>query len=385
MRRAVVGAGLVALALFGAPAASAQTEGCEARFDASFETSVEVGPVTLRGSGLNPELTERFADDFAPLVALLDEELGTLDGVEVCIFEDRIPVDAQALGWPEGQSLRAISFGDDRLVALSSWLIGRVPDAGRVGLIHVALWQASDGTYPQGFADDVMGWYRARLDGSLGAIHSVYLRYQIGLTEPWPPSPWTVSTIRDPILWNPEVPYGGAGDFTDFVVEQEGSAFLSDPDPAEIVRLDEAWRQALFDESGAIPGGSRGWITGVVLVGAILAAAIALAVGDRIYRKRAERQMREQALNPQMVWPAQEPGEDDGQDALVRPSLGSRRRRGDARVGGRQTQPRGVKGDHRDRAPSGGKVGTDRDPVSPGDESGHDLFRHPGLDDDGRT
>ena len=382
MRRAVVGAGLVVLALFGAPPASAQAEGCESRFDAAFETSVEVGPVTVRGSGLNRELTERFADDFAPLIELLDEDLGTLDGVEVCIFEDRIPVDAQALGWPEGQSLRAISFGEDRLVVLSSWLIGRVPDAGPAGLIHVALWQTSGGTYPQGFADDVMGWYRARLDGSLDAIHSVYLRYQIGLTEPWPPFPWTVSTIRDPILWNPEFPYGGAGDFTDFAVGQEGTALLSDPDPAEIARLDEGWRQALFDESGAIPGGSRGWITGVVLVGAILAAAVALAVGDRIYRKRAERRMREEALNPQRVWPAEEIEEDEEQELLVRPSVGSRRRRGDSGVGGRQSRPRGVKGDDRDRAPSGREVGTDRDPVPPADESGHDLFRHPGLDDD---
>ena len=384
MRRAVVGAATILLTLSGALPAAAQTEGCEARFDATFDTRVEVGPVTILGSGLNEELTERFADDFAPVIGLLDEDLGTLDGVEVCIFDDRIPVDAQALGWPEGQALRAISFGEDRLVALSSWLIGRVPDAGRVGLIHVALWQATEGTYPQGFADDVMGWYRARLDGSLDAIHSVYLRYQIGLTEPWPPLPWTVSTIDDPILWSPEFPYGGAGDFTDFVVEQEGIGFLADPGPDEIARLDEAWRRELFDESGAIPGGSRGWITGAIMVGSILAAAIALAVADRMYRKRTERRLREQALNPQRVWPAEETEEDE-EEALVRPSVGSGGRRRDAGVGGRKAPPRGVKGDDRHRAPSGRQVGSDRDPVPPADESAHDLFRHPGLDDDGRS
>jgi hypothetical protein len=383
MRRAVVGAAVVVFALCGAPPASAQTEGCEARFDATFDTRVEAGPVAVLGSGLDEQLTERFADDFAPLVELLDAELGTLDGVEVCIFDDRIPVDAQALGWPEGQSLRAIAFGEDRLVVLSSWLIGRVPDAGRVGLIHVALWQVSDGEYPQPFGEDVMGWYRARLDGSLDAVHRLFLRQQIGLTEPWPPFPWSTWNMADPILWNPEIAYGGAGDFTAFVVEREGVGFLSDPDPDELIRLDEAWRRALFDESGAIPGGSRGWITGAVAIGLIVAAAVALGLADRAYRKRTERRLREEARNPQRVWPTEEPEEET--DELVRPSLGSGRSRRDAGVGRRSAPPRGVKGDHRDRSPSGREVGADRDPVPPAAEPGHDLFRHPGLDDDGRS
>jgi hypothetical protein len=277
-----------------------------------------------------------------------------------------------------------VAYGEERLVVLSSWLIGRVPDAGRVGLTHVALWQVSGGQYPQPFGDDVMGWYRARLDGTVDAIHRLFLRQQIGLTEPWPPTPWTDWKTDDPILWNPERSYGGAGDFTDFVVEQEGVDFLTDPDAAEIARLDEEWRQALFDESGAIPGGSRGWITGVIMVVSIIVAAIALAVADRVYRKRTERRLREEALNPQRVWPAEEPGEDEGSEEAVRPSLGSRRRGRDAGVGGRQARPRGVKGDDRDRTPAGGQVGPERDPVPPADESGHDLFRHPGLDDDGR-
>jgi hypothetical protein len=387
MRRVVVGVGIVVLLVSWTFPAGGQVDaaGCSGRYGEVFGTRAEAGPVAVVGSGLSEELTERFADDFRPIAELLDAEIVSLDGVEVCIFDDRIPEDAQALGWPEGQLLRAVAFGEDRLVVLSSWLIGRVADAGRIGLIHIALWQVSDGEYPQPFGNDVMGWYRARLDGTLDAIHRLFLRQQIGLTEPWPPTRWTDWETDDPILWNPERSYGGAGDFTDFVVEREGLEFLADPDPAEIARLDEAWRQTLFDESGAIPGGSRGWITGVILITAILAAAIALGVADRVYRKRGERRIREEALNPQRVWPAEEPEEGEEAGVLVRPSVGSGRRRGDTRVGGSQARPRGVKGDDRDRSPSGGQVRPERDPVPPADESGHDLFRHPGLDDDGRS
>ena len=206
------------LAVPAPPAAAQGAVGCQGLFpDTEFDTRAEAGPVVVYGSGIHPDMTARFAGEYANVVAWVEADIASLAGAEVCLFEDKIPLDAQALGWPEGVYLRAAAFGEQGLVALSALNVGVVGDAGKAGLIHIALWRASGGTYPQPFGDDVMGWYLGRDAGATEAIHSLYLRQQIGLREPWPPFPWTVSKISDPILWHPDFGRGGSGDFTAYV------------------------------------------------------------------------------------------------------------------------------------------------------------------------
>jgi hypothetical protein len=331
----------------------------------------------VHGSGIGSDLTTRYAADFERLVVLVQAEMGGLDDdVVVCIFADDIPLDAQALGWPEGQKLHAAAFGEDRLVVVSSYLIRYVPDAGRAGLLHVAMWQVSEGQYPEPFGDEVAGWYRNRLADRVEVVHSGLVRLNAGLSEPWPPgSGWDVGRMYGTLLWNPEFGYGGTGDFTNYAVATNGTGVLSNPSGYDLEALDAGWRQLLFDESPAIPGGSRGWITGLVLISIAVAAAVFMAWWGHATRKRVERQLREAvARERRSALPQLEP-------ASVRPSVAVGERRGDPRVGGSGSGTVGAQDDRRDRSPSLREVGTAVDEVPPPDESGDDLFRHPGFDE----
>lgn len=370
---------LVVLAgvLPGASAGAQQAAGCTAVFpETAFDTSAPTGAVMVRGAGLNREMTERFAGEFSQVVEWLGAEITSLEGVEVCLFADEIAIDAAALGWDTSIPLRAVAFGEQGVVAVSAWLPRYLRAAGEAGLIHVALWRTGGGEYPQPFADDVTGWYLGRVAGTTEAIHNIFLRQQIGLREPWPPFPWSVSTLADPVLWRPEYGYGGAGDFTAYIVGVEGTSFLAAPDGERLAALDEGWRQALFDESGAIPGGSKGWIAGVVAASVLLAAAIGFAWLGRVSRLRAEEALRQLALAPAA------PGR-TGDPAVVRPSVGGGLRRRSSRVGGSGAGTVRRDGDDGDRAPSGGESRARGHRVPPADKPGDEIFRHPGFHDEG--
>jgi hypothetical protein len=377
----IITAWLVTLAgvLLPTPAAAQQAAGCAAIFPGTtFDTSAPAGPVVVRGAGLTGEMTVRFAGELTQLVEWLEADIGSLEGAEVCLFIDEMAIVAEALGWYPGLPLRAVVFGEQGVVAVSVWQPRFTADAGAVGLVHIALWRASGGSYPQPFADDVIGWYLGRRAGTTEAIHNLYLRQQIGLREPWPAFPWSVSTLSDPVLWKPEYGYGGAGDFTDFVVGAKGSGYLAAPALDELAGLDEEWRQALFDDSGAIPGGSKGWIAGVIAAVVLLGAAITFAWLGRVSRLRAEEALRQLA-----VAPAASAGADPAAaGAAVRPSVGGRPSRRHPRVGGSGTGAVGRHGDDRDGAPAGGEGGPRRDRVAKKAKPGDDIFRHPGFRDD---
>jgi hypothetical protein len=363
----------------GSAAASAQVDAgrCAELFpDVEFDHSTTAGPVGVYGYQVPEGILDRYGRDFSELVSWIQDEMGGLDeSVAVCIFEDEIPLDAQALGWPEGQALRAVAFGEEGIVVLSNWFPVNVPDAGYNGLIHVAQHRVSDGAYPEPFGADVKGWYRNRLDRSVESVHNFYVRQNSGLAEPWPPFPWAVGRMVDPILWNPEFGYGGGGDFANFAVANGPAGLLSDPATADLDDLDEQWRQALFDESGAIPGGSRGWLTGLSVTLAVLGLGVFMPWWNRRQKKKFEERMRD------LPW-LEEQSRLAREREAVRTSIAPGGRSGDTRVGRGGAPPVGD-GDHRDRAPSGSAVGSDRDHVTPASESGDDIFRHPGFDDQG--
>jgi len=372
---------VVSCLLVGTPLASSAQSGtggrCAERFpESTFETSASNGPVDVHGSGIGEALADRYAREWGELAALVQDEMGGLDdGVTVCVFEDTLPLDATALGWPEGQALRAAAFGDERLVVISSWLIAEAPDAGRNGVLHVAQYQVSDGSYPQPFADDVKGWYRNRIDRTVEVVHNAFVRQNTGLAEPWPPFPWTTAQMVDPLVWNPEFGYGGAGDFTNYAVATAGSGVLSDPSESELGELDDGWRQALFDESGAIPGGSKGWIVGLVGAIALVALGVGLAMWDRRQRRRFEAQLRDLDF-------LEEKAREARAAEAVRTSVATRSSGRDSRVGRGRHRSARVTDDDRDRTPAGGAVRTGDDGVAPRGESGDDRFRHPEFDGD---
>jgi len=372
---------VAAIILDTAGIASAQVPAgrCADRFGGSvFETSAAAGPVMVYGSGLTSEMTDRFATEYEDLAVLVEPEMGGLEGAVVCIFAGDIPIDAQALGWPEGHKLHAAAFGGERLVVVSAYLVGFVIDAGRAGLLQVAMWQVSGGRYPEPFGNDVVGWYRNRLGDQVETIHAQFVRANTGLSEPWPPLwTWDAGQMLEPLLWNPEFGYGGDGDFTNYAVALSGTGILSDPLAHDLAALDEGWRQLLFDESPSIPGGSRGWITGLILVIAAILAAVLMAWWGHYTKLRLERELRE-AVARERRWAAPVP-----ERASVRPSASVGESRRDPRVGRGGADSVGANADHRDGPPSLREVGTAVDDMPSRDESGDDLFRHPGFDEEG--
>jgi hypothetical protein len=371
--------GLLLLGMTAAPAA-AQVDGgrCAERFpDVEFDHSTTAGPVGVYGAGVPEGVLDRYGRDFGVLVDWIIEEMGGLDdSVVVCMFQNNIPLDAQALGWPEGQALRAVAFADEGIVVLSNWFPRHVPGAGYNGLIHVAQYRVSDGDYPEPFGTEVKGWYRNRLERSVDAVHNFYVRQNSGLSEPWAPFPWTVGRMVDPILWNPEFGYGGGGDFANFAVANGPETLLSDPLGSDLETLDEGWRQALFDESGAVPGGSRGWLTGLSVTIAVLAVGVFMPWWNRRQKRKFEAQLRD------LPW-LEEQSRLAREREAVRTSIATGGGGGDPRVGRGGSPSSGVDGDDGDGSPSGGTRRSRRDRMSSGGESGDDLFRHPGFDEEG--
>ena len=357
--------------------AIAQTSGgrCADRFvDSVFETEAEAGPVLVYGSGITQTLLDRYAADWAELVDLVQAEMGGLDvGVAVCVFDDKLPLDAEELGWPRNQFLRAIALGEERLVVVSSWLIAETPDAGRNGLLHIAQYQVSDGSYPEPFGNEVKGWYRNRVDRTVENVHNTFVRQNAGLAAIWQPFPWTVGQMVDPLLWNPEFGYGGAGDFANYAVATGGDAVLSNPLGSDLAGLDEAWRQSLFDESGAVLGGSKGWLLGLGLAIGIILLGILMAWWGHRQRLAVEAKMGD------LAWLEQASREAHQREA-VRTSVPSGRGRRNPRVGRTRAGTGGIDSDHGDGTPSGRAVRATGDRVADASQTGDDLFRHPGLD-----
>lgn len=383
MRRTLVSLVTLALVLVLAPSAAA-AGGCAERFPgATFDTSATVGQVAVVGAGLVQDVVDRYARSYEPVVTMAGDHYGTLEGVEVCVFADAVPLDAADYDYPDSLPIRSIAFADEGLVVLSAWRVAAPIDAGLVGLTHVAQVRAGGGSYPEPFGSDVIGWYRNEIEGTVEAVHNRFVRSNIGLREPWDPIPWLSGSRGDVLVWNAETAlsssfassnaFGGPGDFAHFAVENGGPDVLTTLDGDAVAALDEQWRQALFDESGAIPGGSRGWIRGVLFALGALAVAVGVAWWSWRIKRREKQYLLELARRPE---PVHVPEADDGP---IRVSVPGGLGRRDAGVG--RGRARAVRSDRddRDRPPSRRKVGTGVDPVATGDEPGDDAFRHPGL------
>ncbi len=256
--------------------------------DVEFEESLPAGPVTVHTSGIAAELASRLARDVAAPAELIDAELGGLEGVEVCAFAGELPLDAQALGWPAGQRLRAIGFAHERVLVLSAWQVGLFADAAALGLAHQAEWAIGDGHYPDPLGGAVAQWYAARLDDRLARDHAT-MRYA-NLVRAVPEEiPWTEGTIPERLLWNPEFQLSPIGDFVDHLVRTEGLGVLRNPDAAALRRAQESWQRGLLAEATGSETGTKGWIGGVIVVGLILTMGLALGVGGYVQHRRQRR------------------------------------------------------------------------------------------------
>jgi len=255
------------------PAAGQEPAGCTAMFPTvSWDLIVDTGPVLVSTTGIADALAERYVRELAAGAELIQSELGGLDGAEVCLFVDELPLDAVALGWPEGQRLRAASFGAERTLVLSAWNIGLVEPAGVLGLAHLAQYGLMGTDYPEPIGDSVRNWYVDRRLDRVANHHSV-MRYA-NLVRSIPEGiPWTGATIDPVMLWNPEFQESAIGDFADFVAAQRGVTAFLEPDGADLAQLQEEWQHALLVEARGSEEPTRGWIVGLAAIVSILLLA----------------------------------------------------------------------------------------------------------------
>lgn len=283
-RLAPILAALAVMVLAAPPAADAASGGCAEIFPGvDFELTRQAGPVTVMTADLSEGLADRFTADLEAAATLMQAEMGGLDGVEVCLFRDMLPLDAEALGWPVGQILRAASFAEQRAVALSTIQFRLVRPAGIIGLAHQAQWQVSDGSYPAVFGGAVAQWYRSRDAGRLESDHGVMLYARIirAISEP---IPWLTGELDAVQLWNPQFEDSPVGDFVEFVVDADGVGSLRSPDLGRITALDAEWQQRLLVEARGSERPSSGWIIGAAIIGGAVVAMFALAISG--WRKK---------------------------------------------------------------------------------------------------
>ncbi len=264
-----------------------------------------LGPVRLYTAGLPVGLADRFTDDLGDAVGPIAAELDGLAGVEVCLFADRLPLDAQALGWPEGQQLRAISFGAERVLVLSAWNTLLVRRAGTFGLAHQAEWGLSGGDYPDPLGATVGHWYVSRLEGRVRRDHDSMRFAKLIRALPEEIS-WTASRIPERLLWNPEFQLSPIGDFAGFAVTAEGLDVIRNPDAATVRRLGAEWQSALLAEATGSESGTRGWIVGTVIVAGVLSLGALIAFVN-LWSARRERANASERLTVPVVDDEQQP------------------------------------------------------------------------------
>lgn len=275
---ALLSVAALAFVLLTPSAAAAQETGCDAAVGESvaWDVETEVRGVVVRGSGVSLALAERVANAIDPWVARAADELAPLDGAEICLFPNEMPIDAQALGWDPVRVLRAAAFGPEQALFLSTLQASELEPAAVMGVTYLAQWRV-DPAYPEPLGTAVRQFYRSGHEGEVDRNRDVMSFAH--LTERFDPIPWTEGAIQPVLLWNIESQTSPIGDFAAYVVEQGEQGLFTAPDAERLMALDESWRGFLLDEAR---GGeaTSGWLVGL----AFIAGAISLTVGIVVAR-----------------------------------------------------------------------------------------------------
>lgn len=289
---------LIATVLFLLPAVAAADESsCSIRFPAAEWTEYPVeGPVTLATSGMNDATSQRFSADVARVADLVDNELGGMAGVSVCLATPAIADAFSDLVAP-GQRLHVGVFGEEKILVLSAVETRMVDDSLAFGLPQIALWQVAadlglEGGYPEPLGSTVAHWYLARDTNRLEEYQN-QLSVMIYLDDPNPEERtaedaalWVGDLKEDPSFFDPQFIGSQMGVFVDYAVAQEGPEILRRTDQATWAALERRWRISVRDQ---FPRGDFGMWWGVGIVVGFILLAILLALGKRRQKRIAAR------------------------------------------------------------------------------------------------
>lgn len=290
---------MVALAIIAFPTPGAtDVDRCTALFPGvTWQDQQSDGPATVATAGMTTAMSERFAADVARVGALVEDEIGGLEGTAVCLATPD-QADAFAEFVAPGQRLHVGVFASEKVLVLSAVEIRSIDDAIAFGLPHIALWHLADELglddgYPDPLGSTIAHWYLARETDRLERFKNE-LVVTLFLDDPNPEertledaAPWVGDLKPEPYFFDPQFIGSQMGVFIDFAVAEEGTAVLRDVDQATWADLERRWRISIRDQ---FPRGTYGVWWGVAIVVGFLALAVFLAwTKRRANRKAAQR------------------------------------------------------------------------------------------------
>jgi hypothetical protein len=257
--------------------------GCEDHFpDTEWSVAGETELLVVsRSSSISEGQGLRLADDAAATARLLEEDLGPLPQLSLCIFNQDDNLDRTGLV-TEGQLLHAAAFNDDSTVFISTLQGRRFEEAQAFGLAYAALWgvAAREGEtgYPEPLASVVGQWYLSRVADKLELHHSqmrggAFFRDPTG--EGIETTDWTQASQPAIYTWNPQFQESPIADLVQYAVDQYGVDVLVEPDGDRWAEIEQEWQAALREEALQGASGGNDWIIGfAIFFGFILLAGL---------------------------------------------------------------------------------------------------------------
>ena len=277
---------------FATPAPAAEGDGCTTTFPfLSWEFIGRSGGVELYGASIPDGQHQRFLDDVSEVLVLFEGELAAPVGLDVCMVGPRESLAPAGLK-NEFQTVQAVAFGPEQVLAIDTAALGTADAGIAYGLTHISLWQVARGLgldgYPEPLASAIAHWYTSQLRGRED-LHHAQIRVSLFFGDPEgtaESSDW-VSGAQEPVLlWNPAFTDSPIGDLVGFGVAARGGAVVTQPDRGLWDDIEQEWRLALRDELLEGASGEAFWRIGLAIAIGVVALAIVLAWQARIVKRR---------------------------------------------------------------------------------------------------
>lgn len=226
---------------------------------------VATAPSVSDGQGL------RFADEASATARWLEEDLGTIPQLNLCIFGVDDDLDPTGLV-PAGQLLHAVVFNEDATVYVNTIQASLFDETHAFGLAYAALWHVADELgrtgYPEPLASAVGQWYLARSADKLD-LHHVQMRGGAFFRDPSgggiETTDWAQASQPPTFAWNPQFHETPISDLVQFAVDQYGPEILNELDGIRWSEIEQEWQTALRLEALQGSSGGADWVVGLVI------------------------------------------------------------------------------------------------------------------------